>query len=382
MRRRTYATLSVVAAVAMTVAACGGKSSSGAGSSGDGKSIPVTVVADQTGPLALYGSTYLQGVKVGIKEINGSGELNGSKLLLTSLDSASSPTTTATQMQKAVSSNAVAILGLDTSPEALPGAPIAEKAGVPLLADSSAAGLIETGSHVYSMANPYETSSTAVAQAVAKVTKKTAIIYANDNEVLTDYYKSLGSAFDKLGVSYKSVGASISATDYSAAVTKAMSGDPGAIVVDSGGPMVPNVITALRRAGYKGRLFGDPGSFATVKGVSDDANGFQYPVEWIPGNAPNAEGKKFETAFEAAYPGQTPLFTAADGYDAVKFLALAIAKSGSSRDQILTGLQSVAKTGFDGAAGKITFAAPDYRQMQVEWRMAEVQDGKLQTPTS
>jgi branched-chain amino acid transport system substrate-binding protein len=367
----------------MTVAACGSSSSSGGtGSTGAGKTIPVTVVADQTGPLALYGSTYLQGVKVGVKQVNDSGQLNGSKLVITSLDSASSATTTATQMQKAVSSDAVTILGLDTSPEALPGAPIAEKAGVPLLADSSAAGLIETGTHVYSMANPYETSASSVAQAVSKVTKKTAIIYANDNEVLTDYYKALSSEFGKLGVSYTAVGASISATDYSAAVTKAMSGNPGAIVVDSGGPMEPNVITALRRAGYKGKLFGDPGSFATVKGVSADANGFQYPVEWIPGSPPNSEAKQFESDFESAYPGQTPLFTAADGYDAVLLLASAIAKSGSTRDQVLTGLQSVAKAGFDGAAGSITFSSPDYRQMQVAWRMAEVQNGKLQTPSS
>jgi branched-chain amino acid transport system substrate-binding protein len=375
VRRRTYATLSAIVAVGTVLTACGGDNSSGG--SGSSKEIPITVVADLSGPLALYGSTYLQGVNVAIAEANASGELKGAKFVLTSLDSASTPDTAISQMHKAVSSDTVAILGLDTSPLALPAAPIAQQAGIPLLADSSATGLTDIGEYIYSMANPYGGSADLLAETIAKVADHVSIIYANDNEVLTDYYKALDSALGEVGVTSTGVGASIKATDYSAAVTKAMSGDPKAIVVDGGGPMEPNVITALRRAGYTGQLYGSPGSFADVKGVSADVNGLQYPQEWIP-NATDANAQKFTELYTKEYPGETPLFTAVDGYDAVRFLTLAIAKEGSSREEILKGLQAVAKTGFEGPPGQISFSSSDPRQMVIDWKMAEIQDGVLQ----
>ena len=66
-------------------------------------------------------------------------------------------------------------------------------------------------------------------------------------------------------------------------------------------------------------------------------------------------------AFEKRF-GQLPDVYAAEGYDGMWWLARAIKASGSaSRDGIKRGLQEVAKDGFEGAMGELTFAGGDMR---------------------
>lgn len=376
MRRYSGAIFGAVL-VAATSIACGGGANTTAGASpGAPKQIPITVIADLTGAYAIYGETFTQGVKVGIEQAKQAKLLNGSEFVLTVRDSASTAATATTMMSQAVQGDAVAILGLDTSPLALPAAPIAQQAGVPLLADSSAAGLIPIGQYVYTMANPYDHSAPLVASAVGKVTKNVSVIYANDNPVLSAYFTALSNALKAAGIQFTSIGAPIGSTDFAALVTRALSTSPGAVIIDSGGPMVPGLITAFRTAGFQGPLFGGPGSFASVTNAPPAANGFQYPQQWVP-DVKNQQTTTFLSIYNKAYPNSVPLFTAIDGYDALQFLALGIQKGGASRAGALKGMQEVAKTGFAGPPGQITFAAPDYRAVKIDYVMAKIDNGTL-----
>ena len=78
------------------------------------------------------------------------------------------------------------------------------------------------------------------------------------------------------------IGVSITTTAVAAVATKAMSGNPQAIGLLTGGSQVPALVTQLRQDGYKGVLFGNGGSDGTVDAAGAAADGYQYQAEWAP----------------------------------------------------------------------------------------------------
>src|SRR5262249_1819917 len=88
--------------------------------------------------------------------------------------------------------------------------------------------------------------------------------------------------------------------------------------------------------------------------------------------------QKFVTALKAANPSVKHVYDYnAVGYDAVQFIAKAIAASGdASRDGVLKGAQTVSQKGFDGAMGPIKFTDPDNRDITVPGVVVEWQNGE------
>ena len=251
-RLRTMALLGV-AATTLGVAACSSSASSsspGASTSSTREhgvlngnpagalpaSIPVTLIDDMTGVFAFYGAQLTDGVKAGIASVNSSGILKGSKMVLTVEDNASSPTNTSTLFAAAAKSNAVAVLGPPISDEALATTPAAEAAQMPYLVDTSPDGILNAGEYIYSMTTPELAQSTAYAPIVAKSAKTISFIYANDNPTNVGIDSTLPGQVEKDGVKVlNNIGVSITTTAVAAVATKAMSGNPQAIGLLTGG---------------------------------------------------------------------------------------------------------------------------------------------------
>jgi branched-chain amino acid transport system substrate-binding protein len=368
-RLRTMALLGV-AATTLVVTACsssGSSTTSSSGSSSSGAlpaSIPVTLIDGMTGVFAFYGTQLTDGVKAGIASVNSSGILKGSKIALTVQDNASSPANTSTLFASAAKSSAAAVLGPSISDEALATTPAAQAAKMPYLVDTSPDGILDAGEYVYAMTTPEAAQSSAYAPILAKSAKTISFIYANDNPTNVGIDKTLPGQVASHGSKVlNNIGVSITSTAVAAVATKAMSGSPDAIGLLTGGSQVPALVKQLRQDGYKGLLFGNGGSDGTIDAAGAAADGYQYQAEWAP-NLTSSASTTFLKFFNQTAPGTTPHYPAIDGYNEILFLAAALAKAHSvDHATLLTGLQSVASSGFTGPGGKVVFGGTGNRQL-------------------
>jgi branched-chain amino acid transport system substrate-binding protein len=387
------AALPALVAVVVALAACGssGSSSSSSGAGGSSASstsssaapasssssklpstIPVTAVEDLSGPVAYVGKSVVAGMQVAVNQINSSGLLHGSKLVLTVKDDGSQVATATSQFSSAVNSNAVALFGPLLSQEALATAPLAERGKVVDVAiESQVNGLLETGPYIYRATSSQLRFDNLIPEYIApKITgnKSVRILYLSDTPTLVQAYAQMNAKFKSLGVTpLGGVGVPITTTDFTSLASKLESGNPGAIGILVIGTANPAAITALRNSGYKGLLFGEEAATnGSLKPAGALANGFVYAVDYNPGlTFPSAVA--FTKLFESKNPGQIPDGYDATGYDAVNEVAHAIALSGSAtRSGVEAGMQDLAKTGgLDGAIGPEKFTGTGNRDLSV-----------------
>ena len=126
-------TLAIATGLLLVVAACG----NGAGSSGEEDVVKIGVLASRSGDYSAYGLGAEGGIKHVVKEINANGgikSLNGAKIELVVADTASDPSTAASEARRLIDQEDVSmILGPSTTPEAQAVVPVTERAGVPTL---------------------------------------------------------------------------------------------------------------------------------------------------------------------------------------------------------------------------------------------------------
>ena len=136
---------------------------------------------------------------------------------------------------------------------------------------------------------------------------------------------------------------------------------PDALVMLLIAPQSVTALGQLEDAGYDGQITATSVQAAgNISEAGDSANGLIYPVPYS-----TAFENETSTAFTEAFRGKydkDPDPYAADGYDAMWWIARAIEASGdSSRDGIREGLEQVASDGYDGAMGSVTFEGNDAR---------------------
>jgi branched-chain amino acid transport system substrate-binding protein len=365
-------------AAVLGLSACGGGEGSSSGGDGLPDSIPVTMVGDMTGFGAQYGKSYQEGAEVAIDEINESDLLGGAELKLTVEDTGSDPKTASSAVSAATRSDAVAILGPTLSSEAVAAAPIAQQAKIPYLSDEASTGTQELGEWVYNMSPAQVNQAPLVARYIARSAKKVGIIYANDNPSMVDLQDALAAEVKKSGAEVSGLyGTPIAATDFTALATKAMSESPDAIGILGGGSMIPAVANQLRTAGFTGDLFANMGADGSLGSGGKAVEGFIYPTQWVP-EVQSEESSAFVARYDKLFPDSTPIYTAMDGYESVKFLAMALAEAQSTdRDAVLNGLQTVAKTGFTSPSGDVTFTGKGGRLKVTPGIIVKYEGGKL-----
>jgi branched-chain amino acid transport system substrate-binding protein len=383
-RVRGTSALAIAAAVTVIgVSACSSSSSGSASSAGQAAAtgslpaqIPVTVLADETGEGAFYGTQLIAGINAGTKAVEDQGILKGSKISVTVEDTGTNAATASTLVSKAANSKAVAVIGPSVSFEVLAIAPVAQRAGIPLLVDSSGDGALTSADpYVWSLTTPEQSQiSPIVANMTKSGIKTVAVIYANDIPTDVQINSQLKSTFAASGLKFAAdISTSITATDFSAAATKAVQSGADATLTLGGGPMMPSVAKALTSAGFKGIQYGNSGADGNMATLGSAANGYLYSTENAQGQT-DAASMEFETMFAAVNPGVTPYYPGLDGYNSVLFLAKAIALANStSRSAILGALNSVAASGFDGAGGKVAFSS---RQLSLGAVLVKMENGK------
>ncbi len=346
------------------------------GESADDKGpIKIGFIGPQTGDIASLGEIAKITAELAVKEINDAGGVKGRNIELIAEDSQCTPTGGTNAVNKLVNIDKVkAIVGGLCSAETAPAAPIAQKAGVPMVIYcASAPGITKVGNYIFRV-YPSDTFQSVFAAEYAYNTlqkKNVAILY-----VKNDWGQGLHDGFT---VRFKELGGTIvydesfaqDSRDLRTQITKAKEANPDLLVFYSyPDAAVPGLKQAkeleLAVPILGGDAFDDPK--VPTEGA-ESAEGLMYSVTKLP------IPEDFKAKFFAA-TGKEIKICGPHAYDAVKLLAKVMESAGSGKAAIRDELAKVKD--YPGVSGVITFNA-DGDITNNEYEVKVIKGGKVET---
>ncbi len=374
--------------LAVGLAACGSPSSGGGGGGGDGggggEGLPDTIkimnIRALTGPVSFAGLAAQQGIDLALAEIEEDGLLGDSTLEVDSRDSAASAQEAASfASQAAADTSFTAIIGPEASAQALAVSPIAQGQGIPVVYVQAGSEGVLTGDFTFRMTPPAESYFEIVGDYLEQQGVATASVLINTgNPTLVqlgeDTIPALGEAHGFEIVS--SSGVETTAQDFTSQASSIAGAAPDAAFLMVQGPQAPVAITQLRQAGFDGEIIGMSAMGAgNLQSAGQTAEGAVWPANFNAGQS-DESSQTFVEAFQAEY-GEEPTNYSAEAYDAMWFLARAIAEADSAdRGAVQQAMADLAAEGFDGAQGSVTFEGNDARVSGVLVRW----DGAAEVP--
>jgi branched-chain amino acid transport system substrate-binding protein len=346
----------------------------------DGGPIYISVLADITGKGAFFGEAISKAATFSVDRINSSGGIAGRQIEVSIEDTTSDPGRAASLMTDAAGGDADAVVFGVLSEEALTIAPLAQDAGIPMIAIQAAAnGVVETGDQIWRITPPQGNFYPTYAQYLAKqrAVRTAAFFYVTDNAPSVSLGTEVGpKAFADAGIQVvDSVSSTSTETDLTTATARLLANKPDHIQSQAIGAQNIALITQLRRAGFTGSIGGGTsmgaGALSALPGSEGD--GIVYYSSFVGSDQlPYQSGKTFVQEFQSAV-GIHPNTFHAETHDAFALIQQAVTKSGDvSRAGIKTGMEQVAAGGGFAAAqaDPLTFENRDARSagVVIEWK--------------
>jgi len=335
----------------------------------DTSTIRVGMIAELTGAIPAVGASSKNAAEMAVKEINDAGGIDvGGKKYNVQLfieDSASKPEQAASAAQKLITQqNVVAIVGPNSSSNAIPASEIAESSKVVLITPWSTNPKTtldaKTGApkkFIFRAAfiDPFQGRVVAKFALDTMKAKKVAVLY----DVASDYNKGIAEIFKK---TFEEMGGQVVAfesyttndKDFSAQLTKIKNAGPDVIYLPNYYNEVPLQVQQAHRLGIKVPFLGSDswGSQDLTKLCGQDCEGYYFSTHYSAESAAPVT-KKFIQAYTAAY-GKAPDDVAALTYDSVGLLKQAIVAAGKLDRQAVR--DAMAKIpNYDGVTGKMQF---------------------------
>lgn len=376
-KRRTLLAGLAVSAVLATVA-CGGGAAGDSGGGGIEKTIKIAQVQDQTGPIAYAGLGASEGAELAIEEIEKQGFLgDGVKIELQKLDTAGEIERASSEMNKAMGDRDVdAIIGPAATQQAATVAPLVGRQKVPTVFTQAGGEGVVINDYTFRVTPPMESYYEQVLEYLKDKGAKTISVLYNATfptfSLLGE--KGVPKMAKERGIDIvQSLPVQMTTQDFAGQSQQIAKKNPDALVMLLIAPQSVTALRQLKEAGYDNQIVATSVQAAgNIEAAGANANGLVYPVPFstaMDGESSQAFTKAFRAKFD-----KDPDPYAADGYDAMWFIARAIKASGdSSREGIRKGLAQVAKEGFTGAMGDLTFEGNDAR---VDGALVQWQDGK------
>ncbi|SEO54295.1 ABC transporter substrate-binding protein [Trujillonella endophytica] len=360
----------------------GGGSGGGGGDGGEGlpDTIKIMNIRALTGPVSFAGLAAQQGIDLALAEIEEDGLLGDSTIELDTRDSAASAQEAASFAgQAAADPSFSAIIGPEASAQATAVSPIADQAGIPVVYVQAGSEGVLTGDFTFRMTPPAESYFDIVGDYLEQQGVTTAAVVINTgNPTLVqlgeDTIPAMGEdhGFEVISSS----GVETTAQDFTNQASSIAGDAPDAAFLMVQGPQAPVAITQLRQAGFEGEIIGMSAMGAgNLSSAGQTAEGAVWPANFNAGQ-PDESSQTFVEAFRAEYD-EDPTNYSAEAYDAMWFLARAIAEADSAdRGAVQQAMTDLAGEGFEGAQGSVTFEGNDARVdgVLVRW------DGAAEVP--
>jgi branched-chain amino acid transport system substrate-binding protein len=344
-----------ISTLLITLAGCS-RNDSGGGSGVSSNEILIGHVASLTGDTATFGVSADEGIKLAMDEINAGGGVLGKQIKVLTEDDRSLGDEAKTAANKLITRDHVcAILGEIASSRSIAMAPVCEDAKIPMLSPGSTNPKVTQGFEwVFRncFIDPFQ--GTAVATFAMKPPpdglglKRFAVLYP-----VKSFFES----------AVKSKGGEIVAeeaytektdTDFRAQLTKIKAANPEAVFVSGYYTEAGLIAKQARDLGISVPLLGGDGwdSDQTLKIGGSAVEGCYFSNHYSP-DEDRPEVKKFVADYEKKYNGKVPDAMAILGYDAMRIMADAIKRAGSTEpDKIRDAL--AATKDFPGASGVTT----------------------------
>ncbi|PXX51186.1 MULTISPECIES: branched-chain amino acid ABC transporter substrate-binding protein [Aquitalea] len=364
-----YARLSLIAAAAMTLAACGKQEQPAAGaasapaaaaSTGGDVTVKIGQVSPMSGPISHLGKDNEFGAKLAIEDLNAEGvEIGGKKVKfeLVSEDDQGDPKIGTQVAQRLVDAGVVGVVGHLNSGTTIPASKIYSDAGLPQISPSATnpdytkQGFKTTFRVI---ANDVQ-QGTALGQFAADGLKAKKVAIIDDR---TAYGQGLADEFEK---AVKAKGVDVvkrefttnTATDFNAILTSIKATKPDVIFYGGMDAQAGPLAKQMNRLGIKAKLMGGDGwqtpEFIKLAGEASEgqySSSCGVPRDKMPGFA------AFNDKFKAKFNTEVQIYAPYE-YDAVRVLVDAMKRAKSTDPKVY--LPEVGKTDYTGVTGKITF---------------------------
>jgi branched-chain amino acid transport system substrate-binding protein len=324
--------------------------------------ITLGAVHDLSGATALYGIPIQKGIDLAVKQMNEQKFFGEGKMVKVFYeDAAGDPKQAIAAYEKLIANpDVVVIFGPTLSSEAKSADPLAQKAGVPVIASSNtASGITDIGDYIFRTSLP----ESAVIPNTIKVTKaalglkKVALMYGNDDAFTQSGYDVFKAALKAEGIEILTEETFAKGdTDFSAQLTKIQSLKPDAIVVSALAEEAANIMVQARTLGIPdtvrfigGNGFNSP-KLAQIAGPA--AEGAISGAAWNVASTYPASAS-FVKTFNTEY-GSNPDQFAAQAYTAAWVAALAV-KNANSVDHAIVRDALAQVKGFESPLGSFSF---------------------------
>ena len=385
MRARLYA---LGAAVAVVLAACGGGTPGAqtSASIGPKADIKVGLAISLTGAANIYGPAQQKGAQLAAEQINAAGGVNGAKIVLVIEDDASARDQGITVFRKLINEDKVAaILGPTLSGVAAGAHPVAQQAGIPVIAISNT-GIGIVGKCDYGAcdwifrASLGEESALPAALKAAKDKlnlKKVLLMFESDQKFAADGADIFKKAAADNGITIsRTIPYRTADVDFSAFVTQAKGESPDAILASGLAGTASKVLIEVGKQFPQGlRVVGSNGfnSPAVIQAAGAAAPNMIVGTAWNKASTDKVNAD-FVKAFKDKYSADPDQF-ATQAYTALFVLADAMKRSGNPADK--PGLKKALEGTKDFATplGAFSFT-PDHDVKQPVFVMT-VKDGQF-----
>jgi branched-chain amino acid transport system substrate-binding protein len=250
--------------------------------------VKIGAALSMTGPAAVYGATQKSGIQAAVDEINRSGMLKGITLEAVVEDDASTKEQGIAVFQRFINRDKVsAIIGPTLSNTATAADPLAQAAGVPVVAVSNTAprGITDIGDYVWRVSlTEAQVIPGALKRLGGKLGFKTAaLLYGNDDAFTQAGYSVMKAALEAQGTPI--VGTQTFAKpdrDYNAQLTALRALNPDILMVSALAENAAGIVAQARQLGWNVPIMGGNGfnSPAFIKNAGPAAEGVFVGTAW------------------------------------------------------------------------------------------------------
>lgn len=375
-------TLGLVAFPAWLAGCDGGTDNAGAnGGNADASEILIGHVASLTGDTATFGVSADEGIQLAVEEVNAAGGVLGKPVRVVTEDDRSMPDEAKTVANKLITRDeVVAILGEIASSRSIAIAPVCEDAQIPMLSPGSTNPKVTEG-YEYVFRNcfidPFQGEAIGRFAMEELGAKRVAFLYP----INSDYGVGLR---DFITETVKAGGAEVVAdesysekqdVDFKGQLTKIKAANPDVIFVTGYYTEAGLIAKQARELGITVPLVGGDGwdSDQTIQ-IGGEAIENCFFANHYSADEDRPEVKKFVDGYKAKYGGKVPDAMAILAYDAMKIMADAINRAGSTEGQKIRDALASTKD-FPGASGVTTINEQHNAEKAIV--ILKIKDGKF-----
>jgi branched-chain amino acid transport system substrate-binding protein len=233
--------------------------------SGNQTPIPIGIAVAQTSNVALLGQEQVTGAKIAEAYFNKKGGINGTPIRLIFQDTAGDEQGAINAFNTLISQDkVVGIVGPTLSQQAFSADPIAERAGVPVIAPSNTAkGIPQIGKYIARVSAPVAVVAPNAIDAALKINpqiKKVAVFFAQNDAFSKSETGTFQETVKQKGLELATVQTfQTTDTDFQSQVTNAINIKPDLIIISGLSADGGNLVKQLRELGYKGLIIGGNG---------------------------------------------------------------------------------------------------------------------------